>query len=66
MYLINSNRLLLLGRSLGNDKMAKILEHMRADPVVQEVYRAKSEVRGLLRTSTPRTLNLLDLLRASV
>jgi hypothetical protein len=49
--------------------MAKILEHIRADPVVNEVYRAKSEVSGLLRSSTPLTLNLLDLLlllRASV
>ena len=37
MYLINSNRLLLLGRSLGADKMQTITEHMRRDPVVEEV-----------------------------
>lgn len=46
MYLINSNRLLLLGRSLGVDKMKHITDHMRADPVVAEVYRAKSEELG--------------------
>jgi zinc transporter 9 len=33
LYLINSNRLLLLGRSLGADKMQLITDHMRADPV---------------------------------
>ena len=46
MYLINSNRLLLLGRSLGADKMQTITEHMRRDPVVEEVYFAKSEELG--------------------
>jgi zinc transporter 9 len=46
MYLINSNRLLLLGRSLGADKMQVITEHMRRDPVVEEVYFAKSEELG--------------------
>lgn len=46
MYLINSNRLLLLGRSLGADKMQAITEHMRRDPVVEEVYFAKSEELG--------------------
>jgi len=46
MYLINSNRLLLLGRSLGADKMQAITEHMRKDPVVEEVYFAKSEELG--------------------
>lgn len=46
LYLINSNRLLLLGRSLGADKMQVITEHMRRDPVVEEVYFAKSEELG--------------------
>lgn len=46
LYLINSNRLLLLGRSLGADKMHSITEHMRRDPVVEEVYFAKSEELG--------------------
>ena len=45
-YLINGNRLLLLGRSLGEEKMQQITDHMRADPVVEEVYRAKSEELG--------------------
>ena len=43
-YLINSNRLLLLGRSLGADRMQRVTDLIRADPVVEEVYRAKSEV----------------------
>lgn len=46
LYLINSNRLLLLGRSLGEDKMDVITAHMRRDPVVEEVYFAKSEELG--------------------
>ena len=46
MYLINSNRLLLLGRSLGPEKMRRITDAVRADPVVEEVYRAKSEELG--------------------
>ena len=46
MLLINSNRLLLLGRSLGPEKMRRITDAVRADPVVEEVYRAKSEELG--------------------
>ena len=46
LYLINSNLLLLLGRSLGEDKMDVITAHMRRDPVVEEVYFAKSEELG--------------------
>jgi zinc transporter 9 len=45
-YLINSNRLLLLGRSLGDEKMKRITDAIRSDPVVTEVYRAKSEELG--------------------
>lgn len=45
-YLINSNRLLLLGRSLGDEKMKRVVDAIRADPVVTEVYRAKSEELG--------------------
>ena len=45
-YLINSNRLLLLGRSLGDEKMKRVVDAIRADPVVNEVYRAKSEELG--------------------
>ena len=41
-----ATRLLLLGRSLGEEKMQQITDHMRADPVVEEVYRAKSEELG--------------------
>ena len=37
-YLINSNRLLLLGRSLGDEKMKRVVDAIRADPVVTEVY----------------------------
>ena len=46
MYLINSNRLMLLGKSLGQDKMSLLNEKMRKDPVVSEVYLAKSEELG--------------------
>jgi zinc transporter 9 len=42
----NSNRLLLLGRSLGEERMRRITDLVRADPVVEEVYRAKSEELG--------------------
>ena len=52
-YLINSNRKLLLGRSLGEDKMNAITDAMRRDPVVSEVYRAKSEELG------PRTFRFV-------
>ena len=45
-YLINSNRLLLLGRSLGDEKMRRVTDAIRSDPVVTEVYRAKSEELG--------------------
>ena len=45
-YLINANRMLLLGRSLGSEKMDRIQREIRADPVVEEVYRAKSEELG--------------------
>ena len=34
-YLINSNRLLLLGRSLGAERMNDITDLMRKDPVVR-------------------------------
>jgi solute carrier family 30 (zinc transporter), member 9 len=46
MYLINSNRLMLLGKSLGQDKMNLLNEKMRKDPVVSEIYLAKSEELG--------------------
>ena len=38
--------MLLLGRSLGSEKMDRIQREIRADPVVEEVYRAKSEELG--------------------
>ena len=45
-YLIEANRAHLLGRSLGEGKMRAIVDQMRLDPVVSEVYGAKSEELG--------------------
>ena len=38
--------MLLLGRSLGDEKMRRVTDAIRSDPVVTEVYRAKSEELG--------------------
>jgi hypothetical protein len=40
------NRRSLLGRSLSQSKMHKLVKHIQADPVVKEVFDAKSEQLG--------------------
>lgn len=46
IFLIQRNRQLLIGRSMNIPDMAKVLNHLRRDPVVKAVYDAKSEEIG--------------------
>mmetsp|Transcript_30703 Transcript_30703/g.86802 ORF Transcript_30703/g.86802 Transcript_30703/m.86802 type:complete len:569 (+) Transcript_30703:274-1980(+) len=47
VFLIQRNRQLLIGRSMSPKVMEKLMEHLRADPVVKAVYDAKSEEIGM-------------------
>jgi solute carrier family 30 (zinc transporter), member 9 len=46
VYLIQRNRSFLIGRSMAVDDFQKIVRHLRRDPVVKNVYEAKSEEIG--------------------
>jgi zinc transporter 9 len=46
VYLIQRNRSFLIGRSMAVDDFQKIVHHLRRDPVVKNVYEAKSEEIG--------------------
>eukprot|EP00891_Asterochloris_glomerata_P007437 jgi/Astpho2/7437/fgenesh1_pm.00114_%23_25_t len=46
VFLIQKNRQLLIGRSMQDVDMSKVLKHLRQDPVVKAVYDAKSEEIG--------------------
>lgn len=46
IFLIQRNRQLLIGRSMNVPDMAKVLNHLRRDPVVKAIYDAKSEEIG--------------------
>jgi zinc transporter 9 len=46
VFLIQKNRQLLIGRSMQDSDMRKVLNHLRKDPVVKAVYDAKSEEIG--------------------
>lgn len=46
VYLIQRNRSFLIGRSMNPDDFKKIVRHIKQDPVVKNVYEAKSEEIG--------------------
>eukprot|EP00191_Tetraselmis_sp_GSL018_P006581 CAMPEP_0177610112 /NCGR_PEP_ID=MMETSP0419_2-20121207/19560_1 /TAXON_ID=582737 /ORGANISM="Tetraselmis sp., Strain GSL018" /LENGTH=475 /DNA_ID=CAMNT_0019105305 /DNA_START=404 /DNA_END=1832 /DNA_ORIENTATION=+ len=46
VFLIQKNRQLLIGRSMSRESMARLMAHLKADPVVKAVYDAKSEEIG--------------------
>lgn len=45
-FLIQSNRKLLIGRAMGQEERAQVLDLLRCDPVVAAVYDTKSEELG--------------------
>lgn len=46
VFLIKTNRDLLIGRAMGNEERAQVLDLLRCDPVVAAVYDTKSEEFG--------------------
>jgi hypothetical protein len=46
VYLIQRNRSFLIGRSMVKDDFQKIVRHLKRDPVIKNIYEAKSEEIG--------------------
>ena len=46
IYLIQRNRSFLIGRSMAPADFKKIVQHLKQDPVVKNIYEAKSEEIG--------------------
>ena len=46
VYLIQRNRSFLIGRSMVRDDFQKIVRHLKRDPVIKNIYEAKSEEIG--------------------
>jgi solute carrier family 30 (zinc transporter), member 9 len=46
IYLIQRNRSFLIGRSMKPEDFKKIVRHLKQDPVVKNIYEAKSEEIG--------------------
>ena len=46
VYLIQRNRSFLIGRSMSVEDFQRIVRHLKRDPVVKNIYEAKSEEIG--------------------
>ena len=46
VYLIQRNRSFLIGRSMVREDFQKIVRHLKRDPVIKNIYEAKSEEIG--------------------
>jgi solute carrier family 30 (zinc transporter), member 9 len=46
VYLIQRNRSFLIGRSMVPEDFHKIVRHLKRDPVIKNIYEAKSEEIG--------------------
>ena len=57
VYLIQRNRSFLIGRSMVREDFQKIVRHLKRDPVIKNIYEAKSEEigEGIFRFSLPLT-----------
>lgn len=55
IYLIQRNRSFLIGRSMAPADFKKIVQHLKQDPVVKNIYEAKSEEigEGIYRCACP-------------
>jgi hypothetical protein len=55
IFLIQRNRNFLIGRSMNSDDFQRIVRHLKRDPVVKNIYEAKSEEigEGIYRCALP-------------